>query len=196
MSNNYDTQEHEPPAQEHETQEPIVKAPDNKNKIRIIAAIGIVVIAVIFTIVTNLNDRDYIAIVREFAPLVEEMGITATYGDVFERYIDSLDWSVSEGAENENIVIASGMIRGLDETISISISVTPYGGDHRTRVWIQPSSVELGNNMMDNPEHAAALLLFLFAAYNEGYEYMPWNYAMDGEALAGFLLNTVLSPAQ
>jgi putative transposon-encoded protein len=103
-----------------------VKPKKNKKKLIIFSIIG-VIIAIIIAIAANSGGSiDYVATVKAWTPFGNS-GITATYGQVLNKYIDSCTWTKNIVTKNQASVVAKGKITRSGESadITIVVVVTP-----------------------------------------------------------------------
>jgi len=132
----------------------------------IVLIISVVVIgaalAVIFVVLPMFGDNtDYISVVENHQPFRSD-GYSAEYGDVFGKYLRSIDYTVrNEG--DITYVDVSGTIRGSGEKVVITIGVNK---DHR----VTPRSVRIDGERISSQDDVVDFLFFMFEAYDDGLD--------------------------
>ncbi len=128
---------------------------------------SIIAIVVMLTIAANWEgSTNYVATVENHKPLSESQGITLTYANVLNKYIDSPKWESRESG-NVGFVDISGTIKGSDKKIGIKIKVSPMPNDSK-RVSIKPESITLNGNSPSTQAAAEQILLYMFLACKRG----------------------------
>ena len=141
-------------------QQPVKKKPVIKRVwFWLLVAVVIAAAAAVVIFYTG-GKTDYIAAVRRHAPFERSYGIADTYGAVFDMYINSPEWSERKSGDIVYVDI-SGALKGSGEKLVISIGVA---ADSR----ITPHSVTVDGERSPTQNDAAAFLLLMFEAYDNG----------------------------
>ncbi len=135
------------------------------NKVKFILY-SIIAIAVMFTIAANWEgSTNYVATVEKHKPL-ESQGISLTYANVLNKYIESPKWESRESGDI-GYVDVSGTIKGSNKKIGVKIKVSPMSNDSK-RVSIKPESITLNGNSPSTQAAAEQILLYMFLADQRG----------------------------
>lgn len=127
---------------------------------------SIIALIVMLTIAANWEgSTNYVATVEKHKPL-ESQGLTFTYANVLNKYIDSPKWE-SRKSGNIGYVDISGTIKGSNKKIGVKIKVSPMSNDSK-RVSIKPESITLNGNSPSTQVAAEQILLYMFSAYQRG----------------------------
>lgn len=127
---------------------------------------SIIAIVVMITISANWEgNTNYVATVEKHKPL-ESQGLTFTYENVLNKYIDSPKWESRESGDIGYVDI-SGTIKGSNKKIGVKIKVSPMPNDSK-RVSIRPESITLNGNSPSTQVAAEQILLYMFSAYQRG----------------------------
>jgi hypothetical protein len=124
---------------------------------------SIIIIVVMLTIAANWEgSTNYVVTVEKHKPLFESQGITLTYADVLNKYIESPKWESRESGDIGYVDI-SGTIKGSNKKIGVKIKVSPMPNDSK-RVSIKPESITLNGNSPSTQGAAEQILLYMFLA--------------------------------
>ncbi|WP_196599619.1 hypothetical protein [Pectinatus frisingensis] len=135
------------------------------NKVKFVLY-SIIAIVVMFTIAANWEgSTNYVATVEKHKPL-ESQGISLTYANVLNKYIESPKWESRESGDI-GYVDVSGTIKGSNKKIGVKIKVSPMSNDSK-RVSIKPESITLNGNSPSTQAAAEQILLYMFLAYQRG----------------------------
>lgn len=126
-------------------------------------AILVIMIAVFWE-----GKTDYKATVEAHEPFAVSQGLPYTYGEVFEKYIESAKWKTLE-SEGETYVKISGTLKGTDMKVVITIKVVSDPGSPDIAL-ISPETVTLDGVKSSTQEEAVRFIYGMFSAYDEGYK--------------------------
>lgn len=128
---------------------------------------GIVAFIVMIMIVANWNgSTDYVATVGNHKPLLESQGISLTYANVLNKYLDSPKWETRKSGDVGYVDI-SGTIKGSTKKLGVKIKVSPNPNDPK-KVVISPEAITINGNTPSTKAAAEQILLYMFLASKKG----------------------------
>jgi len=131
----------------------------------ICAVVAAAAVVFVFLILPNLGDKtDYIAAVDLHQPFIRQ-GYSADYGLVFEKYINSMEYTQSKQGDL-GYVDVKGTLVGSGERIVITFSVT---ADAR----VTPRSIRVDDARITDTDDVSAFLLNMFEAFDKGLAQVP-----------------------
>jgi len=142
-----------------------------KKRVVITAIMAIVLVMVM----TGCGGVDFIATVQQHRPMAA-FGQNDTNNAVVNRFVASPRWSASSSG-NTTYVEMNGTLRGWGDDFQIRWRVTAADGGRITdgsSIYITPSFISLGNENITRSNEALEFLLFMFEAFELGYEHLPW----------------------
>jgi len=122
----------------------------------------------------NASDNESIAAVKAYEPFSGWLSITATYGDVFGKYIESQEWSHREEDGNAFVEI-SGRLTGTGERVNFTFEVADGT--------VIPSAGFLEGFTIESSSDTLAVMMSMFIAYADGFEhYMDMAAVVEDES--------------
>lgn len=122
---------------------------------------------------------DYIASLKAFDPF-SDYGVSATYGDVINKYLNSPKWNYRVKSSTTVYVDVSGTMKDTDGTmidISITYVLSPYEGKSSgDYLRLEPYSMEIGGTKAYDSISTDAFITDMFDAYDRGYTSMASYY--------------------
>lgn len=110
---------------------------------------------------------DVLETVKTYALFGSNYAFSATCGNVFDKYISSAEWGVSESGDTGYVNI-SGTIKGTAKKVRIVFGVMA-DPDEAGHASVMPISAQIGDAELGSEEDIVDFLYFMFEAYEEGY---------------------------
>jgi len=123
----------------------------------------------------DISNNESIAALKAYEPFNNWMSITATYGDVFGKYIERQEWSYRE-EDGSIFVEIIGRLTGTGERVNFTFEVAADG-------IVSPSAGFLEGFTIESSSDTLAVMMSMFLAYAGEFEhYMDMMDANEDES--------------